>query len=189
MRLFPLFSFKKSYLLASVTSTILLAGCTWTINTNSNTAEPPAMEKANTNAQKEKEDAIMDNKNTNSMVQDESMREGSMEKKEDTKIMEKGQYVPYDPAQLIWAKNGKVVLFFNASWCPNCRTLDTDIRANLDKIPAGTYILSVDYDTYTDLRQKYGVTYQHTFVQVDENGQELKKWNGGSSLNDVLARL
>lgn len=25
----------------------------------------------------------------------------------------------------------------------------------------------------------YGVTYQHTFVQIDENGDALAKWNGG----------
>jgi hypothetical protein len=37
----------------------------------------------------------------------------------------------------------------------------------------------VDYDNSKDLQKKYGVTYQHTFVQIDENGEALSKWNGG----------
>jgi thioredoxin-related protein len=39
-------------------------------------------------------------------------------------------------------------------------------------------------DTATDqaekeLAKKYGVTYQHTFVQIDAEGNEVTKWNGG----------
>jgi hypothetical protein len=43
----------------------------------------------------------------------------------------------------------------------------------------GMVIHRVDYDTAIALRKKYSVTYQHTFVQVDENGKLLKKWSGG----------
>ena len=32
-----------------------------------------------------------------------------------------------------------------------------------------------------DLAKKYGITYQHTFVQVDAQGKELTKWNGGQT--------
>ena len=61
--------------------------------------------------------------------------------------------------------------------------------ANLQKIPAGIHILKVDYDHSEDLQKKYGVTYQHTFVQVDENGNLLKKWSGSPTLSSLLNSL
>lgn len=57
-----------------------------------------------------------------------------------------------------------------------------------DKIPENMVLMKTDYDTYTELKKKYGVTYQHTFVQVDENGNELTKWNGGG-VNELEANL
>jgi thioredoxin 1 len=100
-----------------------------------------------------------------------------------------GSYETYEDAKLARAKDGSVVLFFNAVWCPDCRATVRDLEANRDKIPAKLTILSVDYDKYTDLKQKYGVTYQHTFVQVDENGNQLKKWGGSFTLNDIVAQV
>jgi hypothetical protein len=40
-------------------------------------------------------------------------------------------------------------------------------------------VLKIDYDSNTQLKQKYGVTYQHTFVQIDNNESLVTKWNGG----------
>ncbi len=77
------------------------------------------------------------------------------------------------------------MLFFYADWCPTCRPVDADIKANLDKIPKDVEIIRVNYnDTSTDsdeekLAAKYGITYQHTFVQIDSAGNEVTKWNGG----------
>ncbi len=115
----------------------------------------------------------------------------AMEKPAEPAMMAKGAYLEYDPSgtQLALAKTGKVVLFFHAAWCPSCKGADADITANLDAIPANVTLLKVDYDKYTDLKNKYGVTYQHTFVVVDENGTELNKWNGGATLADILAKL
>lgn len=100
-----------------------------------------------------------------------------------------GTYEDYAEAKLQNANSGSVVLFFNAAWCPDCRATAKDVEANRAKIPAGVTILSVDYDTYTDLRKKYGVTYQHTFVQVDTQGNQLKKWGGSFTLNDIVAQI
>jgi len=47
-------------------------------------------------------------------------------------------------------------------------------------------LLKVDYDKSTDLKRKYGVTYQHTFVQVDKGGHLLKKWSGTSTYDELL---
>jgi len=56
-------------------------------------------------------------------------------------------------------------------------------------IPANVTILDVDYDEYSDLKQKYGVTTQHTLVQVDAEGNEIAKWVGGNTLDTVLAKV
>lgn len=104
--------------------------------------------------------------------------------------MKAGVYEPYDPKLLANAATGKVILFFHAVWCPTCHTLDADIRAHLNNIPPGVTILETDYDQATVLKQKYGVTTQGTFVQVDQNGTLLKKWgaNDTYTLADLLSK-
>ncbi len=79
----------------------------------------------------------------------------------------------------------KVVYFFHATWCPSCRATDAAIGET--GVPDGLTVVKVDYDTETDLRQRYGVTQQHTFVQVDENGAELSKWTGSQDGAAILA--
>ena len=98
------------------------------------------------------------------------------------------QYISYDASKLAMAAQGPVVLFFHASWCPSCKTTDADINANIAAIPAGTTILKVDYDTNPDLKKKYGVTYQHTFVQVNADGSMIKKWSGSANLADIVEK-
>lgn len=104
--------------------------------------------------------------------------------------MKSGVYEPYDPKLLANAATGKVILFFHAVWCPTCHALDSDIRAHLSNIPQGVTILETDYDQETALKQKYGVTIQGTFVQVDQNGNLLKKWgaNDTYTLADLLSK-
>jgi thioredoxin 1 len=99
-----------------------------------------------------------------------------------------GSYQAYDSSKLVNAKTGKVVIFFAASWCPDCRKLDGDITAHLGQIPATTTILKADYDKEVALKQKYGVTYQHTMVQVDQDGNLLKKWSGSPTLADLVSK-
>jgi thioredoxin 1 len=71
------------------------------------------------------------------------------------------------------------VLFFHAAWCPICRTQDTELKAWYGS-DAGKFVTTykVDYDTEKDLKAKYGVTYQHTFVRVDGQGNVLTKVQG-----------
>lgn len=103
------------------------------------------------------------------------------------KIM--GSYESYSPEKLVRAENGNVVLFFHASWCPSCRALNQNIEANITSIPAGVSILKVDYDKEVELKKKYGVTSQHTLVQVEKNGNMIKKWSGGSSLENLISKI
>ncbi|MBG6056408.1 thiol-disulfide isomerase/thioredoxin [Salinibacterium sp. CAN_S4] len=81
-----------------------------------------------------------------------------------------GAYVDYSPTAIADA-TGDTVLFFHAPWCPSCRSLETDILSS--GVPAGVTVIKVDYDTNQDLRQKYGVTVQTTFVKVDPAGEGL----------------
>lgn len=96
-----------------------------------------------------------------------------------------GSYVPYTPEVFASAAGSRRVLFFYASWCPTCRPADKSFSNNTDWIPQGTVVIRVNYnDPDTDQNESelagtYGITYQHTFVQIDESGNEITKWNGG----------
>ncbi len=97
------------------------------------------------------------------------------------------RYAVYTPQNLLDAKNTKRVLFFYASWCPTCIPVDADFRQNASLIPQGVTVIRVNYnDPDTDamekeLADKYNVTYQHTFVQIDESDMVVNKWNGGKT--------
>jgi thiol-disulfide isomerase/thioredoxin len=126
----------------------------------------------------------MTNEQDDAMIKDStSTMEG------DTMMKQSGTYEAYSLEKLALAKTGKVVLFFHADWCPTCRAIESEINAGTIKIPEGVHILKVDYDTAIALRQKYGVTVQHTFVQVDANGTASQKFSDAESLSKVLSRL
>lgn len=84
-----------------------------------------------------------------------------------------GSYVPYS-GDALSRFEGTKILFFHASWCPQCRALEADIKKS--GVPAGTTIFKVDYDNAQDLRKKYGVTLQTTVVKVDESGNLISKF-------------
>ena len=124
-----------------------------------------------------------------SMTKDDAMmiEEGTM--KEDSMMQKSGSFEAYAPEKLALAEKGKVVLFFFAPWCPTCKALTKDINANLNSIPAGVTILNTSYDNETALKKKYGVTYQHTLVQVDADGTLIKKWNGSETLAKLIPEI
>ena len=134
--------------------------------------------------------------NANSMMHDEVSYPVSFPllNKVDDKMMHddskmnkiSGTYIPYDISKLTLQKN---VIFFAASWCPTCQALNKSINNNLTSIPSNLTILKADYDSEVQLKQKYGITYQHTLVQVDQNGNILKKWSGSYSIDDIINQL
>ncbi|MFA6004966.1 MAG: thioredoxin family protein [Patescibacteria group bacterium] len=117
-----------------------------------------------------------------------------MMKKTEDNMMATSRYVEYSAAALEKAVTGRRVLFFYASWCPTCRPADESFTQNSAKIPEDVTLLRVNYndpDTdqeEKDLAQKYGITYQHTFIQIDSTGNEVTKWNGGQ-INELLSNL
>jgi thiol-disulfide isomerase/thioredoxin len=104
-------------------------------------------------------------------------------------VAKSGTYEPYAPEKIAKAETGKVVLFFHASWCSTCRVLTEDIKANLNAIPENVTILDVDYDTSAELKKKYKVTTQHTLVQVDAKGDQIKQWKGSPTLATLVGEI
>lgn len=102
--------------------------------------------------------------------------------------MTKGAYLSYaDYQSSMEARAGTtVVLFFHAPWCPDCRA--TDAALTTAGLPDGLTVVKVDYDSMTDLKQRYGITQQHTFVQVDAAGAALKKWTGSKDAAAIKAQ-
>ena len=105
-------------------------------------------------------------------------------------MMKVGSYEVYSSEKITMASaTHDVVIFFRASWCPTCKAVDEDIKAHLKDIPASLTILDVNYDSSTDLKKKYGVTYQHMFVQVDAQGNLIKKWSGSPTLSSLVSEV
>jgi thiol-disulfide isomerase/thioredoxin len=98
---------------------------------------------------------------------------------------EADRYIPYTPEAFNAAAGMKRVLFFFAPWCSTCVPLDKKIQANTGEIPEDVVLFRVDYDTEKDLKAQYGITYQHTFVFVDGEGNALTTWNGGG-LDEII---
>ena len=104
------------------------------------------------------------------------------------------RYTQYSKAALENASSKRRVLFFYASWCPICKPADESFTQNANEIPEDVMLIRVNYnDPETDqeekdLAKKYGVTYQHTFVQIDSTGNEVTKWNGGQ-IDELLANI
>lgn len=106
---------------------------------------------------------------------------------EKKQMMRPGSYEAYEPAKFAYAENGTVVLFFHAAWCPTCRAANNNLAAAA--FPDGLTILKVDYDTSADLKRKYGITYQHTYVQVNAQGNLIKKWSRSTTLGEILSEV
>lgn len=172
----------KKILIIAILAVIGIGGGTFTYTNNqasNKEAERMAMQKKGAEAlamKKEQETAAMAKEKTGEV----------MEKETDTVAMAKGNYTDYNASKLASAENGKVILYFYAPWCPICRESNKNFEAS--PAPDGLTLLKVDYDSSGDLKKKYGVTYQHTFVQVDKDGKLLKKWNGSKNYDEIKAQ-
>ena len=83
-------------------------------------------------------------------------------------------------------RGSTVVLFFHAGWCPTCKRAEKNIES--EAVPAGLTIVKTDFDSSDDLRQQYGVTVQHTFVQISPDGSTLAKFTGSDTAAEILGK-
>ena len=102
-----------------------------------------------------------------------------------------GDYVTYESFVTSEDKyaDSKVVLFFNAVWCSTCQQARENIEVSLGEIPTDLAIVLVDFDDSIELRKKYGVTVQHTFVEIDSAGEPLGKWSGSVTIDHIVGKL
>ena len=120
----------------------------------------------------------------------DGMKKDSMEK---DSMNKGGEFVTYEQymehSDAAMHHDGRTVLFFDASWCPDCQKLKNALSSEHDVIPADVTVVDVDYDSHNDLRKQYGVTMQHTFVEVDAQGNKVSSWSitDPSALNEKLA--
>lgn len=119
-------------------------------------------------------------------VEEELVDESTAAVVEETPVvLASGTYSDYDEGLVGVTEN--TVVFFHANWCPSCIAAESGITSS--DIPEGLTILKADFDASTDLKKKYGVVAQHTFVQIDADGNEIKKWVGGTDADSVVERL
>lgn len=97
-------------------------------------------------------------------------------------------YVSYDDykSKMTMYQGSPTVLFFHASWCPSCKKADAALN---ETAPTKATVVKVDFDNSKELREKYGITQQHTFVQIDKEGNEIAKWSGSNSASDIEGKL
>jgi thiol-disulfide isomerase/thioredoxin len=116
--------------------------------------------------------------------------------KADPKVGNQLRYAPSSGTKVIFttldaakALAGKrpTVLFFAADWCPYCQADLRDINANGDRL-GDVVIVVADYDKTADLKAKYGITVQNTYVQIDANGKQKAVWAGGG-VDGILSHL
>lgn len=98
-----------------------------------------------------------------------------------------GSFAPYTQDAVANA-DGKVILAFHADWCSSCVAARKNFQENGSEIPADVTVLEVNYDDAQALKEKYNVTSQHTYVQVDSAGELLKKWKGGSTVAEITGQ-
>jgi thiol-disulfide isomerase/thioredoxin len=85
------------------------------------------------------------------------------------------------------AAQGPTVLFFQAAWCPTCQVAMRELQDGAGRL-GDVLVIVVDYDRAGELKKRYGVTYQHTWVRIDAGGRKLAVWNGGG-LDELLRRM
>lgn len=84
-------------------------------------------------------------------------------------------------------QQGNTVLFFYAAWCPDCQQTDASIKET--GVPEDINVVKIDYDAANDLRKEYGVTQQHTFVLIGPDGEQVKKWTGSATADDIASKV
>ena len=89
---------------------------------------------------------------------------------------EGGTYQDYSASAYQEASDFRRVLYFYASWCPTCQA--TDKKLTQTDIPKDVVVFRVDYDNSGELKTKYGIQYQDTFVQVDKDSAAVNVWHG-----------
>ncbi|MBI2012241.1 thioredoxin family protein [Candidatus Daviesbacteria bacterium] len=165
---------KNIYILVTVIAVLILGGVLFASTRNSSNNQQTAQ---NTQQATVNNQGVQGVGEENTQNQDSSLSQ---------------RFVAYSEENLKKAteNNGKAVVFFHAGWCPMCAAAEKELKEKWGEVPQDVTILKTDYDTSSELKAKYGITMQDTWVQVDREGKEITKWNsGGEGLKTLLANL
>ena len=135
---------------------------------------------ANTNTETREQDTALPTANETETVSPEAT---------DAEVAPVGAYLPYSADAVATSNADRILLFFHATWCPSCKALDADIVKNSVTIPDGVAIFKVDYDTSIELKRKYGVTTQHSIIEINKTGKAQSTISHPLTLNAVIATL
>lgn len=80
-----------------------------------------------------------------------------------------------------------IVLFFHANWCSTCQAFEKKVLS--EKIPEDILILKIDFDTENELRKKYNILTQTSFVLIDSNWNLLKRWIWSKWIEDIIKQV
>jgi len=176
---------KSMIIVVAILSALVIGGGALAYNNNQN--DKKEIEKMAIEKQAMEKEAMV---KEDAMKKDETMVKEDDTMMKDDAMSKPGAYVTladYDADPAKYA-DSKKVYFFHASWCPICQGIDKEINADMSKIPTGVTMIKTDFDSSTKLRQKYGVTTQYTFVQVDSDSNETAQWSA-SSLDKAVAGI
>ena len=75
----------------------------------------------------------------------------------------------------------KQLWYFTEDWCAPCKALGP----TMDRVTEQIQVNKINIDYEADVTQKYGVRNIPTVILV-ENGQEVRRFTGNKSYNDVI---
>jgi thioredoxin 1 len=75
----------------------------------------------------------------------------------------------------------KQLFYFSADWCQPCKTL----APIMEQVAQTTPVQKVNVDYEPDIITKFGVRNIPTVILV-ENGQEVRRFTGAKSYNNIL---
>ena len=84
-----------------------------------------------------------------------------------------------------WNKN--IVLFFHADWCPTCEAFEKKVLT--ETIPENILILKVDFDSNLELRKKYNIVTQTSFVLIDNKWNLKKRWIWWRWIKNIIKKI
>jgi thioredoxin-like negative regulator of GroEL len=76
----------------------------------------------------------------------------------------------------------KQLLYFSAGWCEPCKTLGPIMEQAGQQIN----ITKIDVDSSPEMVQRFGVRNVPTVVLVGDNQQEIRRFTGVKTLNEII---
>ena len=187
---------KYTVIISALLTVILLSSCTW------KTEENKVLNNGNENVNTEKVEMM-----NNEMEGEDSMEHGMMDDMEwewtEEEMAEMGNmehwmmmddiewidlynYVLYSEYKVKESKKLKV-LFFNDNSSESIKTLKSNLQKS--KIHDGLVMYQIDFNSDNELKKKYWVTSSHTFIQVDENLDIVRKWTWSKTIDEMHVSL